>query len=127
MLPGVVPFDVVRIGVQLPEVERVVRWEEVATMAHAAEESGFGSVWLGDHLLYRPEGQTVRGPWDAWTQLAALAAVTNRVALGPLVAAAAFHAPGILARMAASVDEISGGRFILGIGAGWNEPEFRAF
>jgi alkanesulfonate monooxygenase SsuD/methylene tetrahydromethanopterin reductase-like flavin-dependent oxidoreductase (luciferase family) len=116
-----------RVGVQLPEVERVVRWEEVAAMARAAEGSGFGSVWLGDHLLYRGEGRPERGPWDAWTQLAALAAITSRVTLGPLVAAAAFHAPGILARMAASVDEISGGRFILGIGAGWYEPEFGAF
>jgi alkanesulfonate monooxygenase SsuD/methylene tetrahydromethanopterin reductase-like flavin-dependent oxidoreductase (luciferase family) len=62
-----------------------------------------------------------------WTQLGALAAVTTRARLGPLVAATAFHAPGVLARMAASVDEISGGRLVLGIGAGWNEVEFRAF
>ena len=96
-------------------------------MARAAEASGFDSIWLGDHLLYRGDGRAERGPWDAWTMLAALAASTERVRLGPLVACAAFHPPGILARMAASIDEVSQGRFVLGIGAGWNETEFRAF
>ncbi len=117
----------VRVGVQLPEVERDVRWHEIVSMARAAEEVGFDSIWTGDHLLYRGDGRPERGPWDAWTELAALAAATERVRLGPLVACAAFHPPGILARMAASIDEISGGRFVLGIGAGWNETEFRAF
>ena len=117
----------VRVGIQLPEVERVVRWREVAAIGRAVEHSGFDSIWLGDHMLYRDERRGERGPWDAWTQLAALAAVTTRVRLGPLVAAAPFHAPGILARMAASVDEVSGGRLVLGIGAGWNETEFRGF
>jgi probable F420-dependent oxidoreductase len=116
-----------RVGIQLPEVEREVRWPEVRAIALAVEECGFDSVWLGDHLLYRGGGSPERGPWDVWTQLAALAAVTSRVRLGPLVAATAFHAPGILARAAASVDEVSGGRLVLGIGAGWNETEFRAF
>ncbi|HET8569362.1 MAG TPA: LLM class flavin-dependent oxidoreductase [Candidatus Limnocylindria bacterium] len=113
-----------RVGVQLPEVEREVRWAEVAAMARAAEETGFDSVWVGDHLLYR---EPDRGPWDAWTQLAAISAITSRVTIGPLVAATAFHPPGLIARMAASIDEIGGGRFTLGIGAGWNEPELRAF
>jgi alkanesulfonate monooxygenase SsuD/methylene tetrahydromethanopterin reductase-like flavin-dependent oxidoreductase (luciferase family) len=116
-----------RIGVQLPEAERVVRWPEVVAMADAAEESGFDSIWLGDHLLYRGDGRPDRGPHDVWTQLAGLAAVTKRVTLGPLVTAVPFHAPGILARMAASVDDVSGGRLVLGVGAGWNEAEFRAF
>jgi probable F420-dependent oxidoreductase len=115
------------VGVQLPEVERDVRWPEIVSMARAAEATGFDSVWLGDHLLYRGDGRPERGPWDAWTTLAALAASTERVRIGPLVACAAFHPPGILARMAASVDEVSRGRFVLGIGAGWNETEFRAF
>lgn len=96
-------------------------------MARAAEEVGFDSIWLGDHLLYRNDGRPERGPWDAWTTLAALAASTERVRLGPLVACGAFHPPGIIARMAASIDEVSRGRFVLGIGAGWNETEFRAF
>ena len=116
-----------RVGIQLPEVEREVRWQEIAAIARAAEESGFDSIWVGDHLLYRGGGRPERGPWDAWTQLAALAVLTSRVRLGPLVAATAFHAPGAIARMAASIDEISSGRFTLGLGAGWNETEFRAF
>ncbi len=116
-----------RIGIQLPEVEREVRWPEYAAMARAAEEVGFDSIWMGDHLLYRGDGRPERGPWEAWTMLAALAAVTERVALGPLVASAAFHAPAMLAKMAATVDEVSGGRLVLGIGAGWNRVEFEAF
>ena len=116
-----------RVGVQLPEVEREVRWQEVAAIARAAEESKFDSIWVGDHLLYRGGGRPERGPWDAWTQLAALATLTSRVRLGPVVAATAFHPPGVIARMAASIDEVSGGRFTLGLGAGWNETEFRAF
>jgi probable F420-dependent oxidoreductase len=114
----------VRVGIQLPEVEREVRWPEYLAMARAAEEVGFDSIWLGDHLLY---GQPERGPWEAWTLLSALAAVTERVELGPLVACAGFHPPGLLAKMAATIDEVSGGRFILGLGAGWNEREFAAF
>jgi len=112
------PVRQLSVGVQLPEVERDVRWSEIVSMARAAEETGFDSIWLGDHLLYRGDGHPERGPWDAWTTLAALAASIERVRLGPLVACAAFHPPGVLARMAASVDEVSGGRFVLGIGAG---------
>jgi alkanesulfonate monooxygenase SsuD/methylene tetrahydromethanopterin reductase-like flavin-dependent oxidoreductase (luciferase family) len=115
------------VGVQLPEVERDVRWPEYLAMARAAEEVGLDSVWLGDHLLYRGDGRPERGPWEVWTLLTALAAVTQRVQLGPLVACAGFHAPGLLARMAATVDEVSRGRLVLGLGAGWNETEHRAF
>jgi alkanesulfonate monooxygenase SsuD/methylene tetrahydromethanopterin reductase-like flavin-dependent oxidoreductase (luciferase family) len=117
----------IRVGIQLPEVERDVRWPEVAAMARAAEASGFDSIWLGDHLLYRGDGRSERGPWDSWTMLAGLAAVTERVRLGPLVACLGFHPPGVLARMAAAVNEIGDGRLVLGMGAGWNETEFRAF
>jgi probable F420-dependent oxidoreductase len=116
-----------RIGIQLPEVEREVRWPEYRAMARAAEEAGFDSIWLGDHLLYRDNGEPERGPWEVWTMLAALAAATERVELGPLVACTAFHPPGLIAKMAATLAEVSGGRFVLGLGAGWNEPEFRAF
>src|SRR5206468_11425408 len=65
--------------------------------------------------------------WEVWTMLAALAAATERVALGPLVACTAFHPPGLIAKMAATLDEISGGRLVLGLGAGWNAAEFGAF
>jgi len=117
----------VKVGVQLPEVEREVRWPEVAALARAAEETGFDSVWVGDHLLYRGDGRPERGPWDCWTMLAALAAVTSRVELGPLVACTAFRRPALLARTAAAIDEVSRGRLRLGLGSGWNEAEFRAF
>jgi probable F420-dependent oxidoreductase len=115
-----------RLGLQLPEVERVVRRDELAAIARAAEERGFDSLWVGDHLLYRGD-RPERGPWDCWATLAWLAGITSRVELGPLVACTAFHPPGILARQAAAVDELSGGRLVLGIGAGWNQVEFEAF
>jgi alkanesulfonate monooxygenase SsuD/methylene tetrahydromethanopterin reductase-like flavin-dependent oxidoreductase (luciferase family) len=116
-----------RVGIQLPEVERHVPWCEYLGMARAAEEGGFDSIWIGDHLLYRDDGRPERGPWEAWTLLAALAASTERVELGPLVGCAGFRPPGIVAKMAATIAEVSGGRFVLALGAGWNEPEFRAF
>ena len=110
-----------KVGVQLPEVERVVRRDELAAMARAAEECGFDSIWVGDHLLYRGDGRQERGPWDCWTTHAWLAGVTDRVELGPLVACTAFHPPGILARQAAAVHELSGGRLVAALGSGWNE------
>jgi probable F420-dependent oxidoreductase len=116
-----------RLGIQLPEVEREVRWPEYVALARAAEEAGFDSIHVGDHLLYRDDGRPERGPWEAWTLLSALAAVTERVQLGPLVACTAFHPPGLIAKMAATIDEVSGGRFVLGLGAGWQEQEFAAF
>jgi probable F420-dependent oxidoreductase len=115
-----------KIGVQLPEIEYEASWKEVAAMARLAEEVGLDSIWLGDHLLYDLPGGR-KGPWEAWSMLAALAAVTERVELGPLVAALPFHNPAVLAKKAATVDEISGGRLILGVGAGWNPVEFKAF
>jgi len=117
----------IRVGIQLPEVEREVRWPEYLAMARLAEDVGFDTLWLGDHLLYRWPGRDPRGPWEAWTMLAALAASTSRIRLGPLVASTAFHAPAMLAKLAATVDEVSGGRLVLGLGAGWNETEFAAF
>lgn len=112
---------------QLPEVEREVRWPELREMAETAEAIGLDSVWVGEHLLYRYEDRPPNGPWEAWSTLAAIAAVTERVEIGPLVACTAFHNPAVLAKQAAAVDEISGGRLILGLGSGWNETEFDAF
>ena len=115
------------VGVQLPEVERHVAWPELVEMARVAEDVGVDSLWVGDHLLYDLPDGTVRGPWEVWTSLAALAAATSRVQIGPLVASLSFHSPPMLAKMAATVDGIAGGRLIVGVGAGWNEREYRAF
>src|SRR5437667_8715027 len=96
-------------------------------MARAIEDLGYDAIWLGEHLLYRWPDRAPRGPWEAWATMAGLAAVTSRVSIGPLVACTAFHNPAILAKRADTIDELSGGRFVLGLGAGWNETEFRSF
>jgi probable F420-dependent oxidoreductase len=96
-------------------------------MARAAEDVGFDSIWIGDHYLYRGDDRPERGPWEAWTMLAGLATITERVRLGPLVACLNFHNPAVLTKTVATVDELSGGRLTLGVGAGWNRTEFDAF
>jgi alkanesulfonate monooxygenase SsuD/methylene tetrahydromethanopterin reductase-like flavin-dependent oxidoreductase (luciferase family) len=121
------PGRPLKVGIQLPEVERDVRWPEQLDMIRAIEDLGFDSIWLGEHLLYRWPDRDARGPWEAWTMLAAVAATTSRVEFGPLVACTNFHNPALLAKQASTIDEISDGRLILGLGAGWNEPEFRAY
>ena len=116
-----------KVGVQLPEIERVAPWPDMKRMATTAEALGYDSIWLGDHLLYRNEGDTPKGPWEAWTMMAAIAAVTERVEIGPLVACTSFHNPAMIAKKTATLDEVAQGRIILGLGAGWNEPEYSAF
>lgn len=116
-----------KVGVQLPEIERPVRWPELATLIRTIEDAGFDSIWAGDHYLYRMADGTADAPWDCWSVLAAIAATTSRVDLGPLVTPIGFYNPAVLAKKAATVDEISGGRLILGLGAGWNEVEFRGY
>jgi alkanesulfonate monooxygenase SsuD/methylene tetrahydromethanopterin reductase-like flavin-dependent oxidoreductase (luciferase family) len=96
-------------------------------MIQAIEQLGFDSIWAGDHFLYHMADGTADAPWDAWSVLAAAAAVTSRVSLGPLVTPIGFYNPAVLAKKAATVDEISGGRLVLGLGAGWNEVEFRGY
>lgn len=121
-----------KVGAILPHLEGwmtggTARWDDLLTMARVAEDVGFDSLWLADHMLYRIEGIEPFGVWECWSLLAALAASTTRVELGTIVTCTSFRNPALLAKMADTVDEISSGRLILGLGAGSHEPEYDAF
>ncbi|WP_427886955.1 LLM class flavin-dependent oxidoreductase [Kribbella sp. GL6] len=102
-------------------------WRDVRAVAEAAEQGGLDSVWIADHFLYRDGDGQVFGMHDSWTLLSAVAAVTERVELGNMVLCASFRDPGLTAKMAATLDEVSGGRLTLGVGAGWHDPEYETF
>ncbi len=104
-----------------------VRFSDIKELALAAEAVGLDSFWLPDHFIYRPHEPDQLGCWEVFTFLSALASVTTKIALGPFVAATSFRNPALLAKMADALDEVAGGRFILGLGAGNWEPEHTAF
>ena len=122
-----------RVGVTVPmalgeTVEgRVTTFEETREFATIAEQAELDSIWVFDHLLFRFPPEPDEGPHEAWTTLAALAPVVPRVELGALVMCSSFRPAGLMAKMAATLGDLSGGRLILGIGSGWHRPEYAAF
>ena len=99
---------------------------DVLEIARHAESTGWDGLWYADHFM--PDGEATRVPWpEAWTTLAALAVSVPRIRLGPLVTGNTYRHPAVLAKMAASVDHLSGGRLVLGLGAGWQENEHRQY
>jgi probable F420-dependent oxidoreductase len=124
-----------KLGLALPHFDGAfpdagaATFERVAGYAERAEAIGFSELWVADHFWYDlqryggPPGH--RGSLECWTALSALAIRTQRVRLGSLVMAVGFRPPTLLAKMAATLDQLAGGRLDLGLGAGWNEEEFR--
>jgi probable F420-dependent oxidoreductase len=102
-------------------------WPEVLGLARRAEEVGLDSLWVIDHLVLGNDLRSEFGLHESVSILAAVAASTNRAELGTLVLATSFRPPALLAKMAATIDRVSAGRLILGLGCGWHEPEYRAF
>jgi probable F420-dependent oxidoreductase len=126
----------IRLGLNLPYTEGQMagatpRWTDIRAMAVTAEAIGFDAVWVSDHVGFgdpaAEDPAAWSGAWESWTLLSALAAATTRVELGTYVLCTPFRNPALLAKMAETLDEVSGGRVILGLGAGWNEIEFTSY
>lgn len=101
-------------------------WPDLLEISQHAEESGWDGIWYADHFM--PSGRDNSGPTnESWTFVAALAALVPRVRIGHLVAGNTYRHPAVVAKMAAGIDHVSGGRFVLGLGAGWQENEHRAY
>jgi alkanesulfonate monooxygenase SsuD/methylene tetrahydromethanopterin reductase-like flavin-dependent oxidoreductase (luciferase family) len=128
-----IPYTpLVKIGVILPAAESdgqgaTPSWITIKSYAHAAETRGLDSVWLFDHFFDKPADGPTTGQHEAWTLVSAVAAVTERVQIGTIVLCSTFRSPTLVAKMAAAADEVSAGRLILGLGAGWHDPEYDAF
>lgn len=128
--------DAFQVGLVLPMSEGMfngttARWNDLRVLTTTAESVGFDSIWLIDHLLIPVgdfiDGEAPVGDWECWTTLAALAAVTSSIQLGTYVTCTTFRNPALLAKMADTVDEICGGRFVLGLGAGSVSGELPTF
>lgn len=121
------------LGLMIPIGEKshfgeTPRFSDMVEMSKLARDVGFEAIWFADHFSFKDaESGDVRGVWEAWTMMAAVAAAVTDVQIGSLVACTGFRNPGVIAKMTESIDEISGGRFILGLGAGWHQPEYDQF
>src|SRR5438552_15911562 len=113
----------IRFGVTLPQIKRT--WAEARAAAVEFDRLGFDSVWVCDHLYGVPLPNLPI--FEAWSELAAVAAITERVELGTLVTPPFFRNPAVLAKQVATIDHIAGGRTIVGLGAGWFASEFEAY
>lgn len=129
MSSGAAPL---KVGLYIPFSERQMAgktpgWSDIKAIAQRAEAVGFDSLWVPDHLIQVYEGVDKRGSWECWSLVTGIAAVTDRVEIGTIVSSTSFRNPAVLARIVDTVDEISSGRVILGLGAGYHEPEYRAY
>ncbi len=122
-----------QFGIMLPMSQgdpggKAPTFAELVTMTRLADDVGVDIAWYADHLVYQwpPDYEPV-GAWEVMTFIAGIAAATERIGLGTMVNCTGFRNAGLTAKMAEAIDEISGGRFILGLGAGWHEPEYTMF
>jgi F420-dependent oxidoreductase-like protein len=109
------------------EPQQGADYDTLLAVAKATEELGFDAFFRSDHYLRMGDGDGLPGPTDAWVTLAGLARETRRIRLGTLMTAGTFRLPGVLAIQVAQVDQMSGGRVELGLGAGWYEDEHTAY
>ena len=119
------------LGINIPNSERALytgtpHYADMLAMSQSASASGFEVLWFDDHFSFTSDDD-LRGAWDAWTLMAAIAATVPDVYLGPMVACTAYRNPGVIAKMTEMIQDISGDRFILGLGAGWHKPEYEQF
>jgi alkanesulfonate monooxygenase SsuD/methylene tetrahydromethanopterin reductase-like flavin-dependent oxidoreductase (luciferase family) len=122
------------IGIMMPTSEGsafgpIPRFSDIVEISRKAEELGFDGLWFPDHFIMQtPPGEgDIRGVWEVFPLIAGIAVHTSRITLGPLVTCLGWRNPVITTKMAEMIDEISGGRFVLGVGAGWHDPEYEMF